>query len=77
MDPDLCRGPAVCIEIGAKQNIPEHQVLTVILVALIEIKRVMPTMHARCVEHIVERSCARLNITMGQNTHKGREGADP
>src|SRR5262245_53371443 len=55
-DADLDGRAARRIEVRAEQDVPQHQVLAVVLVALLDARRVVPAVQARRVEHVVERT---------------------
>ena len=76
-DTNILWWAALFIEIGAKENIPDHDILAVIRIPLTQLLAVMPAMHTGRIKDIRYGAKAHLDIAMGQHADKGRNRPDP
>ena len=76
-DANIRRRRSIGIEIGAKQQIEEHDILTVVRVALAHVLGMMPAMQSRRAEDIIENTGSHIDVAVGENAHERRDRTKP
>jgi len=77
VDADVRRRPALGPQVGAEQQVPQHDVLAVVAVAFRQHPGVVPAVQRGRAENAIEPAGAQLDVAVGQQAGHGGHRADP